>query len=126
LAERTQKSLQEISVNVNVITQSVNDITDQTKLATAEMLGSSGLARDLIVRVEDTKTKLSKTYEKSTEVMHKSTYIATKTKNLIDLMSSIIKDTSINKKLSQEVNDVSISLSSTAGSLESTLKQFKV
>jgi len=126
LAERTQKSLQEISVNVNVITQSVNDITDQTKLATAEMLDSSDLARDLIVRVEDTKTKLSKTYEKSTEVMHKSTYIATKTKNLIDLMSSIIKDTSINKKLSQEVNDVSISLSSTAGSLESTLKQFKV
>jgi len=126
LAERTQKSLLEISANVNVITQSVNDITDQTKQATAEMLDSSTLARELIVRVEDTKTKLSRTYEKSTEVMHKSTYIATKTKNLIDLMSSIIKDTSINKKLSQEVNDVSVSLSSSAIELESTLKQFKL
>jgi len=126
LAERTQKSLLEISANVNVITQSVNDITDQTKQSTVEMLDSSTLARELIVRVEDTKTKLSKTYEKSTEVMHKSTYIATKTKNLIDLMSSIIKDTSINKKLSQEVNDVSVSLSSSALELESTLKQFRV
>ena len=126
LAERTQKSLLEISANVNVITQSVNDITDQTKQSTVEMLDSSTLARELIVRVEDTKIKLSRTYEKSTEVMHKSTYIATKTKNLIDLMSSIIKDTSINKKLSQEVNDVSVSLTSSSIELESSLKQFKV
>jgi len=126
LAERTQKSLLEISANVNVITQSVNDITEQTRLSTDEMLGSSQLARELIDRVEDTKAKLSKTVFQSTEVMHKSTYIATKTKSLIDLMSSIIKDTSINKKLSEEVNDVSLSLSSSSRELESVLKQFKV
>ena len=58
--------------------------------------------------------------------MHKSTYIATKTKSLIELMSSIIKDTSINKKLSHEVGEVSESLSSSANELESVLKQFKV
>ena len=126
LAERTQKSLLEISANVNVITQSVNDITEQTKQATLEMLDSSKLARELIIRVEDTKTKLTKTYNQSTDVMHKSTYIATKTKSLIELMSSIIKDTSINKKLSQEVNEVSLSLSSSANELESVLKQFRV
>lgn len=126
LAERTQKSLLEISANVNVITQSVNDITDQTKQSTQEMLESSKVARELIDRVEDTKTKLSKTYNQSTEVMHKSTYIATKTKTLIELMSSIIKDTTINKKLSQEVNEVSLSLSSSANELESVLKQFRV
>lgn len=126
LAERTQKSLLEISANVNVITQSVNDITDKTKQSTQEMLESSNLARELIVRVEDTKTKLTKTYNQSTDVMHKSTYIATETKSLIELMSSIIKDTSINKKLSQEVNDVSLSLTSSANELESVLKQFKV
>jgi len=126
LAERTQKSLLEISANVNVITQSVNDITDQTKQSTQEMLESSKVARELIDRVEDTKTKLSRTYNQSIEVMHKSTYIATKTKTLIEVMSSIIKDTTINKKLSQEVNEVSLSLSSSANELESVLKQFRV
>ena len=126
LAERTQKSLLEISSNVNVITQSVDEITEQTRKTTDEMKASSRLAEELIVRVEDTKVKLSQTYTKSTEVMHKSTYIATKTKSLIELMSSIIKDTSINKKLSHEVGEVSESLSSSANELESVLKQFKV
>jgi len=76
--------------------------------------------------VQDTKAKLSSTYEKSTKVMHKSTYIATKTKNLIHLMSNIVSDTSLNKKLSQNVGEVSHALSSSAIKLEQTLKQFKV
>lgn len=126
LAERTQKSLLEISANVNVITQSVNDISEDTKETTQEMLSSSKLARELILHVEGTKDKLSSTYIKSTEVMHKTTYIAKRTKNLVDLMASIVKGTSLNKQLSHEVGEVSTSLSSSANELEKTLKQFKV
>jgi len=126
LAERTQKSLLEISANVNVITQSVNDISQETEKTTREMENSSHLAQELILHVEDTKEKLSSTYAKSTEVMHKSTYIATKTKSLISLMSNIVADTSLNKKLSHEVEEVSNALSSSAHELEQTLKQFKV
>lgn len=126
LAERTQKSLLEISANVNVITQSVDDISQETEKTTHEMENSSRQAQELILHVEDTKEKLSSTYAKSAEVMHKSTYIATKTKNLISLMSNIVTDTSLNKKLSYEVEEVSSSLSSSAHELEQTLKQFKV
>jgi len=126
LAERTQKSLLEISANVNVITQSVNTISQDTETTTKEMGSSSLLAQELISLVQDTKAKLSSTYEKSTKVMHKSTYIATKTKNLIHLMSNIVSDTSLNKKLSQNVGEVSHALSSSAIKLEQTLKQFKV
>ncbi len=90
------------------------------------MENSSHLAQELILHVEDTKEKLSSTYAKSTEVMHKSTYIATKTKSLISLMSNIVTDTSLNKKLSHEVEEVSNALSSSAHELEQTLKQFKV
>lgn len=126
LAERTQKSLLEISSNVNLITQSVDEINEQTKKTTQEMGDSSKLAEALIARVEETKVKLSQTYAKSTDVMNKATYIAGKTKSLIVLMGSIVKDTAINKKLSNEVNDVSSSLSSSATELESVLKQFKV
>jgi len=126
LAERTQKSLLEISANVNVITQSVNDISEDTKQTTEEMIESSKLARELILHVEGTKEKLSSTYVKSTEVRNKTTYIATRTKNLVDLMASIVKGTSLNKKLSQEVGEVSTSLSSSANELAKTLKQYKV
>jgi len=41
-------------------------------------------------------------------------------------MSNIVTDTSLNKKLSYEVEEVSSSLSSSAHELEQTLKQFKV
>ena len=126
LAERTQKSLLEISANVNVITQSVNAISEDTKQTTEEMIESSKLARELILHVEGTKEKLSSTYVKSTEVRNKTTYIATRTKNLVDLMASIVKGTSLNKKLSQEVGEVSTSLSSSANELAKTLKQYKV
>lgn len=126
LAERTQKSLLEISANVNIITQSVNEITEQTVQTTQDMQANSRLAEELIVRVEDTKSKLATTYEKSTEVMYKSTYIATRTKSLIELMSNIIQDTSINKKLSHEVEEVSLSLASSANALEQELKQFRL
>ena len=126
LAERTQKSLLEISANVIVITQSLNDISQETEKKTHEMENSSHLAQELILHVAETKEKLSSTYAKSTEVMHKSTYIATKTKSLISLMSNIVADTSLNKKLSHEVEEVSSALSSSAHELEQTLNQFKV
>lgn len=126
LAERTQKSLLEISANVNVITQSVNDIAEDTKQTTEEMLGSSKVAKELILHVEGTKEKLSSTYVKSTDVRNKTTYIATRTKHLVDLMASIVSGTSLNKKLSHEVGEVSLSLSNGANELEKTLKQFKV
>ncbi|WP_228448195.1 methyl-accepting chemotaxis protein [Sulfurospirillum diekertiae] len=126
LAERTQKSLLEISANVNVITQSVNDIAEDTKQTTEEMLESSQLAKELILHVEGTKEKLSSTYIKSTDVRNKTTYVATRTKNLVGLMASIVNGTTLNKKLSHEVGEVSVSLSNGANELEKTLKQFKV
>ena len=126
LAERTQKSLLEISANVNVITQSVNDIAEDTKQTTEEMLGSSQLAKELILHVEGTKEKLSSTYIKSTDVRNKTTYVATRTKNLVGLMASIVNGTTLNKTLSHEVGEVSVSLSNGANELEKTLKQFKV
>ena len=126
LAERTQKSLLEISANVNVITQSVNDIAEDTKQTNEEMLASSKLAKELILHVEGTKDKLSNTYIKSTDVRNKTTYIATRTKSLVDLMASIVTGTSISKKLSHEVGEVSISLSQGSNELEKTLKQFTV
>jgi len=84
LAERTQKSLSEISVNVNMITQSVNDIADQTIQTSQEMHETATAAQELIHDAQDTQEKLVQTNDKAVDVTKKSVYIATKTRGQID------------------------------------------
>jgi len=126
LAERTQKSLSEISSNVNLITQNVVEIAEETEQTSRNMNSISGSAQELIISSEDTKSNLLITKEKSTEVMHQSTYIATKTKNLIANMDEIIDLSSKNTELKTLVEHASISLSSDAQKLQNELNKFKV
>ena len=126
LAERTQKSLSEISSNVNLITQNVVEIAEETKQTSHNMNSISGSAQELIVSSEDTKSNLLITKEKSTEVMHQSTYIATKTKKLIANMDEVIDLSSKNTELKTLVENASISLSSDAQKLQNELNKFKV
>jgi methyl-accepting chemotaxis protein len=126
LAERTQKSLSEISSNVNLITQNVVEIAEETSLSSQNMNHISGSAHELILSSEETKNNLEITKERATEVMHKSTYIATKTKVLIDDMSIIIDLSSKNTELRVDVEDSSNALSKDAKELEDQLEKFKV
>jgi len=126
LAERTQKSLSEISSNVNLITQNVVEIAEETSLSSQNMNHISGSAHELILSSEETKNNLEITKERATEVMHKSTYIATKTKVLIDDMSIIIDLSSKNTELRVDVEDSSNALSQDAKELEDQLEKFKV
>ena len=126
LAERTQKSLSEISVNVNMITQNVTDVSEQTGNTANEMHDISSSAQALSSSAQETREKLSLTSEKSSDVMRKTTYIATKTKNLIDNMAEFVALTSENDHLSHEVEEVSSHLSKDSEELEKVLTQFKV
>jgi len=126
LAERTQKSLSEISANVNLITQNVVEISEETSLTSENMHNISDSAQELIISSEETKKDLSITKERATEVMLKSTYIATKTKNLISNMSTIIDLSSKNNELRIDVENSSIALSKDAKELENQLEKFKV
>ncbi len=126
LAERTQKSLSEISMNVNMITQNVNDIYEQTDKTTQEMQETSASASDLIDQAELTKEKLFGTSEKSTDVMKRTIYIATKTKGLISLMFEVVEASEKTNELSIKVEQVSHTLFTGTQELEKTLEQFKV
>jgi len=126
LAERTQKSLSEISINVNMITQNVNDITEQTVKTSDDMHSTSQSAQTLSSNAQNTKDKLTETTELSGDVMHKATYIATKTKNLIQLMSDTVDDSSKNEILSNTVDDISSALATDSKELQNVLQEFKV
>jgi len=126
LAERTQKSLSEISTNVSLINQNVVDIADETSLTSQNMYKISESAQELIVSSQETKNNLSITKEQAVEVMHKSTYIATRTKNLITNMDEIIGLSEKNTELREKVETAAKSLSNDSKLLENELSKFKI
>ena len=126
LAERTQKSLGEIGANVNLITQNVMEIAEETNNTSENMDLISNSAQELITASQETKDNLVLTTGKSTDVMHQSTYIATKTKELISNMDEVIEISDKNIVHRKEVERVAGTISSDAVSLKSELSKFKI
>jgi len=126
LAERTQKSLSEISANVNLITQNVVEIAEETDVTSRSMKNISESAQELITSSSETKDKLLETKDRSTEVMHQSIYIATKTKDLIDIMEEIIEISTKNNELRTSVDMVVVTLSEDSDVLQAELNKFKI
>ncbi|MCK9455295.1 MAG: methyl-accepting chemotaxis protein [Sulfurimonas sp.] len=126
LAERTQKSLGEISANVNLITQNVVEISEETHRASQNMSNIADSAQDLISSSQTTKENLSVTTDKSSDVMYQSTYIATKTKELIRDMDEIIEISKRNTEHRSLVDNAATKLDSDANKLQSELSKFKI
>jgi len=126
LAERTQKSLGEISANVNLITQNVVEISEETNKTSQNMNSIANATQNLITSSQNTKSNLSVTMEKSTDVMYQSTYIATKTKELISDMNEIVEISLENNDLRGQIDDSSVTLSSGAHKLQAKLTEFTV
>ena len=126
LAERTQKSLSEISANVNLITQNVTEIAEETNSASQSMGTIFDSAQELISSSHETKENLSITKERSTDVMHQSTFIAIKTKDLIEIMDEIIALASKNSDLRVDVEKVVETLAVNSKKLQSELGKFKI
>ena len=126
LAERTQKSLTEISTNVNLITQNVVEIADETEQTSKNMHYISGSAQELISSSQETKVNLSQTKTQATEVMHQSTYIAKQTKMLIQDMDEMVELSQKNTKLRIDVEQSATGLFSDAMKLEEELSKFKI
>ncbi|MFK5938246.1 MAG: methyl-accepting chemotaxis protein [Sulfurimonas sp.] len=126
LAERTQKSLSEISANVNLITQNVGEISEETIKSSENMSNISNSAQEMINSSHQTKENILITKDKSTQVMHQSTYIATKTKSLISIMDEIIKISSENSNLRTDVEGAVENLSNDSQKLQNELSKFKI
>ena len=126
LAERTQKSLSEISANVNLITQNVVEISEETDQTSSDMHNITGAAQELISSAQETKDNLSVTTEQSTDVMHQSIYIATKTKELIANMDEVIVISEKNVAHRKNVEGVADKLTNDAQKLNSELSKFTI
>ena len=126
LAERTQKSLSEIGANVNMITQNVIEISQETENTSSNMTHILDSAQELISAAQDSSNNLLITQEKSNDVMYQSTFIATKTKELISSMDEIIVILSKNSDIRSDIEKSATKLSSDAITLQNELNKFKV
>lgn len=126
LAERTQKSLSEISANVNLITQNVVEISEETNKTSDSMSNIANSAQDLIASAQTTKENLSVTTDNSSDVMYQSTYIATKTKELIRDMDEVIEISQKNTQHRNLVDNAATKLSSDASRLQDELSKFRI
>ena len=126
LAERTQSSLGEIGANISLITQNVTDIAEETSHTSENMHVISEASQELIDVSMQTKDNLAQTKEKSIEVVNESTYIATKTKELIGNMDEMIRLSQTNESLRKEVEGAAHTLSSDAAKLSDELNKFKI
>jgi len=126
LAERTQKSLTEIGANVNLITQNVVEIAQETQSTSTNMHTISSSAQELIDASHETKENLSHTQQRSSDVMKQTTYIATKTKELIDNMNEITQLSNKNDTLRLSVENVVQTLSTHSDKLKKELSKFQI
>ncbi len=125
LAERTQKSLSEINLNVNVITQHIGTISVDIQNTSKEFTQIAQNADNLIEDANDTKKHLGHSIEVSSVAANKMTDIAKTSGLLISKMQELLKVSQSSKKAGENVNEVSKSLTTKSDELNKTLEMFR-
>jgi methyl-accepting chemotaxis protein len=126
LAEKTKKSLDEINMTTNAIIQSVNDVNGSVTDISREILSISDSASKLIENAQDTSTRLENTIQVASNSVRKSTYIASKTKDLILSMDVLVKISNENKSSGVSIEQTGKSLFDMSKKLEDTLESYKI
>jgi len=126
LAAKTQNSLAEIDANVTAVVEGIGAMVGETALASEQMLAVSQRAKGLMDDAGTTGAKLRGSVETSSDLVKKTTYIATRTKDLIETMSQLVQLSNQNKEAASGVGAVSTSLALKSEDLRRTLSHFKV
>ena len=126
LAERTQKSLAEISATTNIITQSITEISTETDRTSQENNKISENTGSLIAETRDTGIRLKGSLKTSRQLVSKNTYVATKIRELIDTMNEVLILSQENKNLAKDAHIISNSLAKNSEDLNEELNKFVI
>ncbi len=125
LAERTQKSLQDINATVNVILQGINDNSESINSVSNDMEQVSLKAGHIMRKADEAKNSLASSVDRSSELVEKSTVISFKTKTMIEKMQEVVGLSKQNKEEGENIKKVAIGLSDESNKLSSELSKFK-
>ena len=126
LAAKTQSSLTEINANVKAVVDGIEVMSAQTTQASEHMLDVSERAKSLMLDAGTTGDKLKGSVETSSALVKKTTYIATRTKDLIETMNDLVTLSNENRTAADGVGSVSTQLAVKTEDLRKTLSHFKV
>lgn len=126
LASKTQTSLAQINANVNAVVKGVDQVCSSNEHGVVRMREISNATRSLIDSIGETGDRLHGAVDISSDLVRKSTYIATRTKQLIEMMQESMLMAQQNQTVAEEVHGVSAALAEKSDSLRTCLSSFKV
>ncbi len=126
LAEKTQQSLTSIDTTINTIVKSISSMSTEVGEVSLHILETADLSQELMDKAEDTSDQLKEAVVISSDVVRLSTFIARKTKDLIEIMENLVSISQENTFAGENINDVADMLSRKAHELSVLFSKFKV
>jgi methyl-accepting chemotaxis protein len=126
LAAKTQNSLVEINANVKSVVDGIGAMVLETAQASEHMMDVSERAKGLMEHAGTTGTRLRGSVQTSSELVKRTTTIATRTKDLIETMNHLVELSNQTKDAANGVGAVSSNLAHKNEDLRKSLNHFKV
>lgn len=126
LAAKTQNSLARINSGVQAVVQGVERVCDANEQSALRMRNIAEDTRRLIANVDETDVRLKGAVDISSNLVIKSTLIATRTKQLFELMQQIMTLSEQNSSVVGQVEVVAANLAEKSDNLSCELSKYKV
>ena len=126
LAAKTQNSLSQINASVQTVISGVERVCGANEMGATRMREIAEETRRLIANVGETDARLKGSVSISSDLVLKSTYIATRTKQLIELMQQVSTLSEQNGSVVSEVRVVATNLAEKSHNLQNELSKYKV
>jgi len=126
LAERTQKSLTEIDLAINVIVKGIDEAQEEIEKNANDFSKISQKTNLLIEKTNTTVDKLSITIDSSHKALNETTKINTHVRLLIEELEDLLKDKEITEKVATNLKQIASSLKHIIKNLKQESDKFKV
>jgi len=125
LAERTQKSLNEIDSAINIIVQGIMDAQNEINTNARDSEHLSSIASSLINQSSESMSKLQNTISVSQQAKEESELIEKSIKNLVEIIKKVNTEAENSSKAVKELNEIVKKLDSITNSLKKEVNNFK-
>lgn len=125
LAERTQKSLSEIEININTIVQSINDVSDKMSNNARSMNKLTHISDEVEEKISVTSSEMERSVTVAQHSYNDSVEVVKHIEWIIDRISNINHVSESNQKSVERIENDSDKLLQVAQSLQSRINEFK-
>ncbi len=125
LADKTQKSLNEISGNISLVMQSINDVQQTIMDVANSMRDITNTTEPLIEDAHNTKEKLKITKDKSLTLQDINMAMEKSTKDLNAMMQDITQRSESTQEVGYNIHNVAHEMTKKARELEESISKFK-